>query len=107
MMRSQKTHATAALAYKTSDNTPKQVRSRISKKKRLKNKSTITVDQETNRNLTKPISNQWHRSRQDNNRNHYISQPPVKTVQSSYTNIVSRKKKLLSYLVIVFQKIFE
>ena len=37
----------------TPDNTPKQVRSRISKKKRLKNKSTITVDEETNRNSTK------------------------------------------------------
>ena len=36
----------------TPDNTPKQVRSRISKKKRLKNKSTITVDEETNRNST-------------------------------------------------------
>ena len=37
----------------TPDNTPKQVRSRISKKKRLKNKNTITVDEETNRNSTK------------------------------------------------------
>ena len=40
----------------TPENTPKQVRSRISKKKRLKNNSTITVDEETNRNLTKPIN---------------------------------------------------
>ena len=77
----------------TPDNTPKQVRSRISKKKRLKNKSTITVDEETNRNLTKPIANQWYQPRLDNNINHYISQPPVETVQSSHSNIVSRKKK--------------
>ena len=42
----------------TPDNTPTQIRSRISKKKRLKNKSTITMDEETNRNSTKPISNQ-------------------------------------------------
>ena len=41
----------------TSGNTPKQVRSRLRKKKRLKNKSTITVDQEANINLAKPISN--------------------------------------------------
>ena len=75
----------------TPDNPPKQVRSRIIKKKRLKNKS--TVDQETNRNSTKPISNQWYQPRQDNNINHYISQPPVETVQSSYSNIISRKKK--------------
>ena len=34
----------------TPDNTPKQVRLRISQKKRLKNKSTITVNEETNRN---------------------------------------------------------
>ena len=77
----------------TPDNTPKQVRSRISKKKRLKNKSTITVNEETNRNSTKPIANQWYQLRQDNSINHYISQPPVETVQSSYSNIVSRKKK--------------
>ena len=59
MMKSQKTHPTATLASsseETPDNTPKQVRSRIIKKKRLKNKS--TVDQEANRNSTKPISNQ-------------------------------------------------
>ena len=31
--------------------------------------------------------------RQDNNINHNISQPPVETVQSSYNNIESRKKK--------------
>ena len=31
--------------------------------------------------------------RQDNNINHYISLPPVETVQSSYNNIESRKKK--------------
>ena len=42
----------------TLDNTPKLVQSGISQKKRLENKSTITVDQETNNNLTKPISNQ-------------------------------------------------
>ena len=41
----------------TPDNTPKQARSKISKKKRLKNKNTIIVNQETNRNSTKPISN--------------------------------------------------
>ena len=41
----------------TPDNTPKQVRSIISKKKRQKNKSTITEDQETKRNSTKLISN--------------------------------------------------
>ena len=64
----------------TPDNTPKQVRSRISEKKRLKNKSTITVDEETNRNSTKPIANQWYQLRQDNNMNHFISQPPVETV---------------------------
>ena len=39
------------------DNTLKQVLSRISKTKRLKNKSTITMDEETNRNSTKLISN--------------------------------------------------
>ena len=84
------------------DNTPNQVRSRISKKKRLKNKSTITVDEETNRNSTKPIANQWYQLRQDNNINHYISQPPVERVQSSYSNIVSRKKKKLSNSELVF-----
>ena len=42
----------------TPDNTPKQVRLRISKKKRLKNKTTFTEDQETNGSSTKPISNQ-------------------------------------------------
>ena len=52
----------------TSGNTPKQVRSRISKKKRLKNKSTITVNEETNRNSTKPMSNQGYQPRQDNNK---------------------------------------
>ena len=41
----------------TPDNTPKQVRSKISKKKKLKKKSTITVDQETNSNSTKTTSN--------------------------------------------------
>ena len=51
------------------------------------------MDQETNRNSIKPISNQWYQPRQDNNRNHYISQAPVETVQSSYSNIVSKKKK--------------
>ena len=86
----------------TPDNTPKQVRSRISKKKRLKNKNTITVDEETNRNSTKSIANKWYQPRQDNNINHDISQPPVETVQSSYSNIVSRKKKNLSYSGIVF-----
>ena len=50
------------------------------------------MDEETNRNSPKPISNQWYQPRQDNI-NHYISQPPVETVQSSYSNIVSRKKK--------------
>ena len=44
----------------TPDNTPKQVRSRISKKKRLKNKKTIAADEETNRNSTRLISNQWY-----------------------------------------------
>ena len=44
----------------TPDNTPKQVRSRISKKKRLKNKNTIAADEETNRNSTRLISNQWY-----------------------------------------------
>ena len=87
---------------KTPDNIPKQVRSRISKKKRLKNKNTITMDEETNRNSTKPISNQWYQPGQDNNINYYISQPPVKTVESSYSNIVSRKKRKLSYSVKVF-----
>ena len=51
------------------------------------------MDEETNRNSTKPIANQWYQLRQDNNINHFISQPPVETVQSSYSNIVSRKKK--------------
>ena len=51
------------------------------------------MDEETNRNSTKPISNQWYQPRQDNNINHYVSQPTVETVQSSYSNIVSRKKK--------------
>ena len=50
------------------------------------------MDEETNRNSTKSISNQWYRPRQDNNINHYISQPPVETVQSSYSKIESRKK---------------
>ena len=68
---------------KTPDNRPKHSRSRISKKKIPKNKSSITVDEETNRNSTKPISNQWYQPRQDNNINYYISQPPVETVQSS------------------------
>ena len=86
----------------TPDNTPKQVRSRISKKKRLKNKSTITEDQEKNRSSTKPISNQWYQARQDNNINHCIIQPPLETVQSSYSNIVSRTRKKLSYSVILF-----
>ena len=86
----------------TPDSTPKQVRSRISKKKRLKNKRTITVNEETNRNSTKPTTNQWYELRQDNKINHYISQPPVETVQSSYSNTVSRKKKKLSNSVIVF-----
>ena len=67
--------------------------SRISKKKQLKNKSTITVDEETNRNSTKPISNQCYQPKQNNNINHYISQAPIETVQSSYSNIISRKKK--------------
>ena len=73
--------------------TSKQVWSRISKKKRLKNKSTITVDEKTNRSLIQLISNQWYQPRQDNNINHCISQPPVEMLQSSYGNIVSRKKK--------------
>ena len=42
----------------TYDSIPKQVRSIISIKERLKNKSTIPVGREINRNLTKPISNQ-------------------------------------------------
>ena len=88
----------------TSDNTTKQVRSRISKKKRLKNKSTITVDEETNRNSTKPIANQWYQPRQDDNINQYICQPLVEIVQSSYSNIVSRKKKKI---VIVSDSIFK
>ena len=61
--------------------------------KRLKNKSTITVNEEKNRNSTKSIANQWYQLRHDNNINYYISQPPVETVQSSYSNIVSRRKK--------------
>ena len=77
----------------TPDNTPKQVRSGISKKKRPKNKNTITGDEETNRNSIRLISNQWYQPRQDNNINHYIIQPTVEIVQSSYKNIVSRKKK--------------
>ena len=48
-------------------------RCQISKKKTLKNKSTITVNEETNRNSTKPIANQWYQPRQDNNINHYTS----------------------------------
>ena len=60
------------------------------------------MDEETNRNSTKPISNQWYQPGQDNNINYYISQPPVKTVESSYSNIVSRKKRKLSYSVKVF-----
>ena len=77
----------------TPDNTPKHFWSIISKKKRLENESTITVDQETNRNSTKPISSQWYQPSQDNNINHYIRQPSVETVRSSYSNIVSRKNK--------------
>ena len=61
--------------------------------KRLKNGSTVTLDLEINRNSMKPISNQWCQLKQDNNRNHYISQPPIETVESSSSNIVSRKKR--------------
>ena len=86
----------------TPDNTQKQVRSMISKKKRLRNNSTITVDQEANSNSTKPTSNQRNQPRQDNNIIHYISQSPVETVQSSYSSNVSRKKKKLSCPVMVF-----
>ena len=74
IMKRQKTYPTATLSEQTPDNTPKQV-------------------QETNRNSTKPVSNQWYQPRQDNNRNHYISQPPEKTMPSTYSNTVSRKKK--------------
>ena len=77
----------------TPNNTPKQVRSTIRKKKRVNNKSAITVDQETNTNSTKRVSNQWYQPRQDNNRNHYISEQHVETMQSCYSYIVSRKKK--------------
>ena len=93
----------------TPDNTPKQVRSRISKKKTLKSKSTITVNEETNRNSTKPIANKWYQPRQDNNINHYITQPPVEIVQSSYSNIVSRKKKriIANYLINSFNCFLE
>ena len=49
-------------AKETPDNTPKQVRSRISKNKKLKNKSTITEDQEINSSSTKQISNQWYQA---------------------------------------------
>ena len=58
----------------TPDNAPRQVRLRISKNIRLKNKSIIAVDQETNRSSTKPTSNQWYQPRQDNNINNYINQ---------------------------------
>ena len=59
MMRRQKTHPTAALANRKKCLTiPKQVRSIISKMKSNKNKNTITLDQETNRNPTKQTSNQ-------------------------------------------------
>ena len=51
------------------------------------------MDEETNRNSTKPIANQWYQPKQDDNINQYISQPLVEIVQSSYSNIVSRKKK--------------
>ena len=85
----------------TPDNTPKQVWSIISKKKRPKNESSITLYQETNRNSTKPISNQWYHPKQGNNINHYISQPPIETVQSSYSNIIYMKNKKVSYSVIV------
>ena len=46
--------------------------------------------QQTTKSLTKPIS---INAKQDKNRNHYIRQPPVETVQSFYSNIVSRRKK--------------
>ena len=39
----------------THDNTPNQFRSIICEKKILKDKSTITVDQETNKYSTKPV----------------------------------------------------
>ena len=52
----------------------------------------ITEYQETSRNSTKLISNQWYNWRQDNNINHYINQPPVETIQSSYSNILYWKK---------------
>ena len=60
------------------------------------------MDKETNSNSTKPTSNQWYQPRQDDNIKHYISQPPVETAQSSYSNIVCMKKIKLPYSVIVF-----
>ena len=49
-------------AKETPDNTPKQVRSRISKNKKLKNESIITEDQEINSTSTEQISNQWYQA---------------------------------------------
>ena len=51
------------------------------------------MDEETNTNSTKPLADQCYQPRQDDNINYNISQPPVETVQSSYSNILSRKKK--------------
>ena len=51
------------------------------------------MDEETNRNSTKPLADQCYQPRQDDNINYNISQPPVETAQSSYSNILSRKKK--------------
>ena len=53
-MRRQKNSSDSYISSseETPDNTPKQVWSIISKKKRLKNESSITLYQETNRNST-------------------------------------------------------
>ena len=51
------------------------------------------MDEETNTNLTKPLADQCYQPRQDDNIKYNISQPPVETVQSSYSNILSRKKR--------------
>ena len=53
--------------------------------------------QETNKNSTKPISNQWNQTRQHININHYIIQLPVEAIQSSYSSIVSREKEKLVF----------
>ena len=64
MMRSQKMHPPATQAHWREHLKIHQIKFEEELvKKRLKNKSTITVDQQTNGNSTKPISNQCYQRR--------------------------------------------